>query len=115
MATVPISVPEWLAQTPQPCEGPVILSGQRYLLRLMWSPRAGWAEDAGIWLITLLDARGEVIAPAVPLVLTSDLWASYRDDPRTPSGAFEVVRLTGSGDPGPTDLGVAVVLRYTTA
>jgi hypothetical protein len=114
MATVPISVPGFLAQTPQPCQGPVILSGQRYLLRLMWSPRAGWGEDIGIWLIDLLDASGGVIAPRVPLVLTSDLWASYRDDPRTPPGALEVVRLTGSGDPGPTDLGVSVVLRYTT-
>ena len=93
----------------------MILSGQRYLLRLMWSGRAGWSDGAGAWLLDLLAADGSPIAVGVPLVLTSDLWDGYRDDPRTPPGALEVVRLSGSGDSGPTDLGVAVVLRYTTA
>lgn len=116
MAVQKLTIPAFLAQTPQPVTGPVTFSGRRYLLRLHWSPLAGWG--AGAWLLDVSDASGVAIAVSLPVVVTGvsgDLLAGYRDDPRCPPGRLAVVRLSGAAtDPGPTDLGSAVEIHYVT-
>jgi hypothetical protein len=111
MAVKILNLPEFLAQTPQPWQASTTLSGERYLLRGLWSPRAGW--DGGAWLLDLRASDGATLALAVPLVLTLDLWATYKSDTRIPRGSLAVLRVSGAGDPGELDLGVSVVLRYT--
>lgn len=109
---VTLTLPPLLAQNPQPVRGSVSLGGRRYLYRLHWSPLAGWG--AGAWLLDLSDASGVAIALVVPLVLTDDLWAAYKDDPRTPQGALAVTRISGdAGDPRSDDVTSAIRLTYT--
>ena len=106
-----LSIPAFLSANPQPVTGPAVLGGRRFRLRLSWSPRAGWG--AGAWLLDLYDSSNIAIALSIPIVLSNDLWVGYRDDPRTPPGTLEVVRLSGEAvDPGVNDLGAAVVIRY---
>lgn len=100
-----------MARTPQPITASVLLSGLRRRLRLSWSVYAGW--DGGAWLVDLYTGAGELLVPSTPLVLTSDLWDREKGDPRVPQGSLAVVRVSGEGDPGATDLGGAVELRYT--
>ncbi len=115
MPTKPLNIPAFLSSTPQPITGPVVWSERRYILRLFWSPLVGWGEDAGAWAIDLHDASNQAIAQAIPLVLTDDLFAAYRDDPRTPPGRVVVRRVTGTAtDPRALDLGTAVVIDYVT-
>lgn len=107
-----LTLPPLLAQNPQPVRGSVLLGGQRYLYRLHWSPLAGWG--AGAWLLDLSDASGVSIALSVPVVLTADLWRTYKDDPRTPQGVLAVERTTGEAiDPRSDDITSGIRLTYT--
>lgn len=116
MAVKILTIPAFLAQNPQPVTGPVTLSGRRYILRLHWSPLAGWGT--GAWLLDVSDASGVVIAASLAVVDTGDdgdLLVGYHDDTRAPPGRLVVARLSGEAtDPTAHELGTAIEIRYVT-
>lgn len=85
------------------------LEGTDYLLTFALNLRDSY------WYLDIADQDGVPIVSNIKIVVAWDLLKRCTDI-RRPPGVLLAVDLTGSGlDPGPTDLGGRVELRYLTA
>ena len=115
MATIPLILPDALADDPSVVTGVVVLEGVRYRLTFRWSPRD---DRDGQWRLDVSDAAGVLRLAGVPLVTSEDVLAPYHYKGRgVPPGRLRVTvdldLVTGARrDPGLHDLGRAARLEY---
>jgi len=115
MATIPLILPDALADDPSVATGVIVLEGVRYRLTFRWSPRD---DRDGQWRLDVSDAAGVLRLAGVPLVTSEDVLAPYHYKGRgVPPGRLRVTvdpdLVTGARrDPGLHDLGRAARLEY---
>ena len=74
MATIPLILPDALADDPSVATGVIVLEGVRYRLTFRWSPRD---DRDGQWRLDVSDAAGVLRLAGVPLVTSEDVFAPY--------------------------------------
>jgi hypothetical protein len=105
MATTPLRFPADFAQHPTAALGTAALDGVIYRLRFWPSVRAN--DGGGAWYVDLSSVTGVPSVRAVKLILSSDLFGSYRTTTAVvPPGRLVVRRTDGVDDePRPTRRG----------
>jgi len=105
MATTPLRFPADFALNPTAALGTAVLDGVIYRLRFWPSVRAN--DGSGAWYADLSSVTGVPSVRAVKLILSTDLFGSYRTTTAVvPPGRLVVRRTDGvDDDPRPTQRG----------
>ena len=115
MATIPLILPDALADDPSVATGVIVLEGVRYRLTFRWSPRD---DRDGMWRLDIHDAGGVLRVASVPLVASDDVLRPYRYKGRgIPPGTLRVTCdadpvTFAKRDPGLRDFGRAARIEY---